>query len=640
MRSVIKKITGVVATALLAISGVTGIATPAQATACVSGTTASGALPAVELISQPQFFTGLGDGYNSNYIGYTIKNGSAAQSNLYVKLESFTGGSVALAANQPASQPSGPVAAGGSVTSFFLATASAVPTTTQTHAVVLFSGNPVLGGTEICRLTTSMTADAANTAAISANANKVNTITVGNTTGLTLGGTVAVTVRGQTGTISGSSGAISLSPASSSNFPAGAWRLISTSIKLNTTSAYASQAGTVTYSNRTFINNQAANGGYYEAVYTYKAVSTASAAAAIVPIQYINSGSLNMKYTGSLPATPSLLPIVNNSVTMTKSSNQSGSLTASGGVLVSTTDICYTIDLANGASLEAVVDQIADVHPAGTSYVAASAKSATASPSCSTGTSISPIVQSSDHRLVFEGPLTVPGNGHLYISYLIQFPAGLAEGVYNNSATAYISSTTLGASSIASVIVGVPPLYSISFDARDVNVANPSNLTQTSAGQSLNIGAVTPTRTGYNFGGWEDINGNDYPSSIIPSSNMTVYAIWTPVLYSVSFDLLGGTGNSATLTQASAGSSVQLYATGVTKTGYAFGGWSLTSGGTTAEQYAYTPTSNITVYAIWTAVYTISYDLLGGTGTSTTQSQSSPGASISLWQDATKSGYL
>mgnify|MGYP000255135842 FL=1 len=640
MRSTFKKIIGVVAITLLAVTGVTAISSPAQAVACVSGTTPSGAMPAVELVSQPQFFTGLGDGYNSNYIGYAIKNGSAAKSNLYVKLENFAGGQVRLATNQPASQPSGPVAANGSVTTFFFATATAVPNVSQTHDVVLFDGNPTLGGTEICRLTTTFTADPANTAAIAASANKVNTITVGNTSGLTLGGTVSVTVRGQTGNISGSSGAISLSPGSSSNFPAAAWRLVSTSIRLNTTAAYASQAGTVTYTNRTFLSNQASNGGYYEAVYTYKAVSTASAAATIVPIQYINSGSLNMKYTGTLPATATLLPIVNNSVTMTKSSNQSGSLTASGGQLVSTSDICYTIDLANGASLEAVVDQVSDVHPSGTSYVAGSAKTATSSPSCSTGTAITPIVQSADHRIVFEGPLTIAGNSHLYISYLIQFPAGLAEGVYNNSATAYISSTTLGASSIASVIVGVPPLYSISFDARDVNVTNPNTLTQTSAGQSLNIGSVTPSRTGYTFGGWEDINGNDYPSSIIPSANMTVYAIWVPVLYKISFDLMGGTGNSADLTQATAGGNVEMYATGVSKTGFAFGGWASTSGGTTALPYTQTPTSNYTVYAIWTPVYTLSYNLIGGSGTSTTQSQSAPNASISTWQDATKSGFV
>ena len=144
MRSIFKKAVGIVATALLAVTGVTAISSPALATACVSGTAASGAMPAVELISQPQFFTGLSDGYNSNYIGYSIKNGSAAKSNLYVKLENFAGGQVRLATNQPASQPSGPVAANGSVTTFFFATATAVPTVSQTHDVVLFDGNPSL----------------------------------------------------------------------------------------------------------------------------------------------------------------------------------------------------------------------------------------------------------------------------------------------------------------------------------------------------------------------------------------------------------------------------------------------------------------------------------------------------------------
>lgn len=95
MRLSFKKVLAGLSSLLLAVAGVTSISAPSNAalpgTVCPTGTTASGAVPAVELISQPMFYTGLGDGYNSNYIGYTIKNGSSAQSNLYVELRDFTG---------------------------------------------------------------------------------------------------------------------------------------------------------------------------------------------------------------------------------------------------------------------------------------------------------------------------------------------------------------------------------------------------------------------------------------------------------------------------------------------------------------------------------------------------------------------
>ncbi len=61
------------------------------------------------------------------------------------------------------------------------------------------------------------------------------------------------------------------------------------------------------------------------------------------------------------------------------------------------------------------------------------------------------------------------------------------------------------------------------------------------------------------------------------------------------------TGTFTSLTQASAGASVSLH-TDATLSGYTFGGWSATDGGTTAVSNTYTPTANTTLYAIWTAV--------------------------------------
>lgn len=87
------------------------------------------------------------------------------------------------------------------------------------------------------------------------------------------------------------------------------------------------------------------------------------------------------------------------------------------------------------------------------------------------------------------------------------------------------------------------------------------------------------------------------------------------VLYTITFDSLGGTSVSS-LTQSTEGGSISK-PTDPTKTGVVFGGWSTTNGGTTAVSWPRTPSSNETLYAIWTTNYTLSYNGNGNTGGST-----------------------
>ncbi len=71
-----------------------------------------------------------------------------------------------------------------------------------------------------------------------------------------------------------------------------------------------------------------------------------------------------------------------------------------------------------------------------------------------------------------------------------------------------------------------------------------------------------------------------------------------------------------------AGSSANLNALAFTKTGYTFKGWALSSGGAPAyaDGAAFTMGANpVTLYAIWTNVYTIIFDAGGGSGGSTAQ---------------------
>ena len=89
--------------------------------------------------------------------------------------------------------------------------------------------------------------------------------------------------------------------------------------------------------------------------------------------------------------------------------------------------------------------------------------------------------------------------------------------------------------------------------------------------------------------------------------------------YTVSYDANGGTGSVASVT-VEAGVSVNLSdGTGLTApSGKEFAGWATTESATTSDVASpYTPTADVTLYAVWAdvATYTVTYDVNGGTGT-------------------------
>ena len=113
-----------------------------------------------------------------------------------------------------------------------------------------------------------------------------------------------------------------------------------------------------------------------------------------------------------------------------------------------------------------------------------------------------------------------------------------------------------------------------------------------------------PTRTGYSFAGWYTAatNGTEvtpsYASSSTPTSDLTLYASWTPVSYPVVFDEQGGSSvvDSSYLT----GGTVTLPAA-PTRPGYVFTGWFQQASGGSVLGASYSPsgTGSITFYAQW-----------------------------------------
>ncbi len=394
--------------------------------------------PAVTFLSSDTFGIDAAQGYDAQYIGYKI-NSPTAVKNLWVKLDTFAGGSVTLAPSQPAQQASGDIAANTDTFTYFLAKATTVTTTAQTHRVVLYNGNPTLAGaTAICSKTSSFTRVEDE---ITANANKVDNISVNVPAGTTLGGNVTVTATGSTGTVGSgpayAPGIIMLTPAPTSTFPANAWRLVATQI--NFTSGVIA-----THNNILYLSGQDQVGGganrNYNAVYTFKAVAQASAPVTLTPIQYLASGT-QIKETGSLPTGAALapLPVVENKLTISKSS-------ASTTVPVGGGNIQYTVTVSNGAAGAATIDDVVDTLPTNTSYVAGSSFINNVAVTTEAGVLN---YDSGTRKLVFNGPHVIPGNGSKTFKYSVQFPA-TSSATYLNTAIAYVGGTTIDANLVAS----------------------------------------------------------------------------------------------------------------------------------------------------------------------------------------------
>ena len=92
--------------------------------------------------------------------------------------------------------------------------------------------------------------------------------------------------------------------------------------------------------------------------------------------------------------------------------------------------------------------------------------------------------------------------------------------------------------------------------------------------------------------------------------------------YTVTFDSNGGTGYAPAAQTANSGSSITLpFNSGLSKTGYTFGGWNTNNAGTGTSYAAgslYTVTGNATLYAKWESVlatsYTVTYNANNATG--------------------------
>jgi uncharacterized repeat protein (TIGR02543 family) len=156
-----------------------------------------------------------------------------------------------------------------------------------------------------------------------------------------------------------------------------------------------------------------------------------------------------------------------------------------------------------------------------------------------------------------------------------------------------------------------PSPYTVSFNANGGTGITPSNIT-TNAGSAITLPSGSGlSRSGYTFGGWNTNSsgtGTNYNAgaSYTPTGSITLYAKWdsaTANTYTVSFSANGGTGTTPSNITTNAGSAITLPSgSGLSRTGYTFGGWNTNASGNGTNYNAgasYTPTGSITLYAKW-----------------------------------------
>ncbi len=299
-------------------------------------------------------------------------------------------------------------------------------------------------------------------------------------------------------------------------------------------------------------------------------------------------------------------------------------------------------------------------------------------------TSVQVKVTNAEGTAVYNKTLTP--NAKSYLLYNLDSEmtfAKWAKGKYIYTVTAKNSTTTRTYQYPFEIASGWPTTepkqkYIFSFNANGGSDA-PANRT-VYFGEPIEFTEEAPIREGYTFVGWNALrNGdqtwysdvgdgwyteeqlkssgytkkfyyvgekytvnNNWVSGCIETTGFTLYAMWKPNTYTVSFDANGGS-NAPSSQIKTHGTTLTLSSSQPTRSGYTFLGWSTSSSATSATYQAggsFTDNANTTLYAVWEAnTYTITYNANGGSNAPSSQIKTH-GTTLTLSSSQpTRSGY-
>lgn len=113
------------------------------------------------------------------------------------------------------------------------------------------------------------------------------------------------------------------------------------------------------------------------------------------------------------------------------------------------------------------------------------------------------------------------------------------------------------------------------------------------------------TKEGFTFGGWSETVGGDAVGTPyeMPAGDTTLYAVWVAEEasgFTLKYNVQGGDGTVGTETYEEGATVTLNDGAGLTKGGFAFGGWSETAGGDAITGTFTMPGSDTILYAVWT----------------------------------------
>jgi uncharacterized repeat protein (TIGR02543 family) len=179
-----------------------------------------------------------------------------------------------------------------------------------------------------------------------------------------------------------------------------------------------------------------------------------------------------------------------------------------------------------------------------------------------------------------------------------------------------------------------PDVYTLTYGAAGGSVS-PLSVNYSVGSSALTL--AIPTWDGHVFEGWNteaDYLGTSYAAGAVytPTSSVTLYAQWTPDVYTVTYNPDGAVVSPISVAYTVGSSAVTLPTTSLS--GYAFDGWNTLANGlgtSYAADSSYTPTSSVTLYAQWTPdIYTVFYNAEGGTVAPTLENYSFGSSALAL----------
>jgi len=159
--------------------------------------------------------------------------------------------------------------------------------------------------------------------------------------------------------------------------------------------------------------------------------------------------------------------------------------------------------------------------------------------------------------------------------------------------------------------------YTVTFDSQGASTnADPASKTVTYPAATIDELPTAPKKTGYTFGGWfteEEGDESEFSASTEVTKDLAIYAKWTAVDYTITYQLNGGTNHEENPSGYCVDDLPVVFQTPA-KTGYQFDGWYTDSSfDNPIEEISKGTTGDLVIHAKWSAAeYTVTFNLQGG----------------------------